>query len=219
MGEKNKITPKPLPNDDGRARSRLDWLKQGSNRFILSSTILSLKTQSDGMQLIVGKAIKLTYPIDDKGLETIFHVLTYDHMCAIKGLEKGTPLLLQTERSVIMGFFGKTGDKSYNDLLVEQSDEIEDESNLMVQIKDMNYQKGSSNLNNVIKLWYDSKLRPYHYDFGVDKSYIAGKYTQKMISEIKLLTENYRRTLECISVLYKLNYKIMVVLLGMLQKS
>ena len=202
--KKNKITIKPLSNDDNRAKTRLDWLKSGLNRFILSSTILSLKTQSDGMQLIVGKALKLVYPIDDKGLETIFHVLTYDHMCAIKGLEKGTPLLLQTERSVIMGFFGKTGYRSYNELLVPDSNASgEDfESNMMVQIKDMNYQKNSSNLNNVIKLWYDSKLRPYHYDFGVDKSYIAGKYTQKMISEIKLLTQNYKRTLECIDVLY-----------------
>ena len=141
--KKNKITIKLLSNDDNRAKTRLDWLKSGLNRFILSSTILSLKTQSDGMQLIVGKAIKLTYPIDDKGLETIFHVLTYDHMCAIKGLEKGTPLLLQTERSVIMGFFGKTGYRSYNELLVPDSNASgEDfESNMMVQIKDMNYQK------------------------------------------------------------------------------
>ena len=47
LGE-NKITTKPLPNDDGRARDRLEWLKVDSNRFILSSVILSLKTQSDG---------------------------------------------------------------------------------------------------------------------------------------------------------------------------
>ena len=205
--KKNKITITPLPDDSNRANEILAWLQQEKNRYILSSLILSLKTQSDGMQLIVGKALKLIYPIDDKGLETIIHVLTYDHMAAIKGVEKGTPLLLQTERSVIMAFYGKTGDKTYKELLVDKkADSMLEESNITVTIKNINNyrrRRGISNLNDLIKLWYDSKLRPYHYDFGVDKSYIAGKFTQKMIDEITSLTQNYKRTLECIDVLFR----------------
>ena len=35
-------------------------------------------------------------------------------------------------------------------------------------------------------------MRVYHNEFGLDKNYIDGKYTQKMINTVRTLTQNYK---------------------------
>ena len=88
-------------------------------KYILLGLLLNLKTQSDSMQIHMMKALKRQFILDNDNLENIYHMYTYDGCCGIKALIKGSPALFQSEKGVLISFYGQIGEKSHERIIVK----------------------------------------------------------------------------------------------------
>ena len=87
-----------------------DLPTNSDKRFIVVGVLLNQKTQGDEMQLHGAKAYKNLFPVDDNGLEVLYHVYSYDGVMGIKALRKGVSLLFQSDRGIQISLESKTAE-------------------------------------------------------------------------------------------------------------
>lgn len=79
-----------------------------NHKYIIIGLLLNHKTQGDEMQLHSVKALKELFPIDNDGLEVLYHCYSFDGVMGIKALRKGASLLFQSGRGVQISLASKT---------------------------------------------------------------------------------------------------------------
>ena len=166
-------------------------------KYILLGLLLNLKTQSDGMQIHMMKALKRQFILDNDNLENIYHMYTYDGCCGIKALIKGSPALFQSEKGVLISFYGQIGEKSHERIIVKGGYEkgpdgltsclVEKKSNRTDRV--YNYQLA-------MKKWYDTNIGILFDELSITREH-AGKLELEILNKTTNVRTVYKTSITC----------------------
>ena len=127
------------------------------------------------MQLHSVKAMKALYPVDNDGLEVLYHCYSFDGVMGIKALRKGASLLFQSGRGVQISLASKTNEIGY--VRLSQSPKKNMSNNLfagntrLLNIKDPVQRTDSDNINPSIdiKTWMNDNILVLYKDLMVSR--------------------------------------------------
>ena len=120
------------------------------------------------------KAMKALYPVDNDGLEVLYHCYSFDGVMGIKALRKGASLLFQSSRGVQIST-SKTNEIGYLRLSQSPKENMSNElfagNTRLLNIKDPVQRTDSDNKNPSIdiKTWMNDNILVLYKDLMVSR--------------------------------------------------
>ena len=195
-------------------------------KYIVIGLLLNHKTQGDEMQLHTVKALKELFPIDNDGLEVLYHCYSFDGVMGIKALRKGASLLFQSGRGVQISLAGKTEEIAWKRLekgmpnlsemkqdstteLKEMMDDLLSEITY-VDVKDP-IQRTSINNNDPsinIKTWFQDNIAILYRDLTVSRIEDVTPSQLEINDLYQNLLDDYLNSIDCnFDILSRIKFK------------
>jgi len=186
-----------------------------NHKYIIIGLLLNHKTQGDEMQLHSVKALKELFPIDNDGLEVLYHCYSFDGVMGIKALRKGASLLFQSGRGVQISLASKTTEIAWKrlekpfpnsaEMKQDSSDELREMTAVLlsemtyIDVKDpiqrTNIDNNDPSIN--IKTWYQDNIAILFRDLTVSRIEDVSP-SQLEINEVyQNLLDVYLNSIDC----------------------